>query len=120
MIQRVLVCGGRNYANKFRVFEILDTAHEANPICEVVHGDCHLGGADLLAKQWAQARGVPERGFPVDHDVDGPWPAAGPRRNERMLTEAKPHMVIAFPGGKGTAGMCRLAHTAGVPVVVIR
>jgi hypothetical protein len=30
---------------------------------------------------------------------------AGPIRNQRMLEEGKPDLVVAFPGGTGTAGM---------------
>jgi hypothetical protein len=31
--------------------------------------------------------------------------AARPLRNQRMLTEGKPNLFVAFPGGKGTANM---------------
>ena len=37
-----------------------------------------------------------------------------------MLDEAQPHIVIAFPGGRGTADMVRKAEVAGVPVVRVR
>lgn len=33
-----------------------------------------------------------------------------------MLVEGKPDLVIAFPGGVGTAMMCRIAEEANVPV----
>jgi len=33
-----------------------------------------------------------------------------------MLQEGQPHVVIAFPGGKGTAHMIDLATKAGVTV----
>jgi predicted Rossmann-fold nucleotide-binding protein len=33
-----------------------------------------------------------------------------------MLSEGKPDLVIAFPGGRGTADMIRQAKEAGVPV----
>jgi hypothetical protein len=42
--------------------------------------------------------------------------AAGPIRNQRMLDEGKPDLVVAFPGGRGTADMIRRAERAGVPV----
>ena len=41
--------------------------------------------------------------------------AAGPIRNEKMLTW-KPDLVVAFPGGVGTADLVRRAEAAGVPV----
>jgi hypothetical protein len=43
--------------------------------------------------------------------------AAGPIRNKQMLDEAKPDLVIAFPGG--TANTVRQVREAGVPVMVI-
>jgi hypothetical protein len=33
-----------------------------------------------------------------------------------MLLEGKPDLVVAFPGGKGTADMVRRARKANVPV----
>jgi hypothetical protein len=34
-----------------------------------------------------------------------------------MLNEGRPDLVVAFPGGKGTAGMMALARKADVPVI---
>ena len=45
--------------------------------------------------------------------------AAGPIRNKQMLEEAKPDLVIAFPGGAGTANMVKQAREAGVKVEII-
>jgi hypothetical protein len=44
----------------------------------------------------------------------GNW--AEMNRNIKMLVEHRPDLVIAFPGGSGTANMCRLAEDDGVPV----
>jgi UDP-N-acetylmuramoylalanine-D-glutamate ligase len=33
-----------------------------------------------------------------------------------MLDEGKPDLVVAFPGGRGTANMVQQAHRAGVEV----
>lgn len=40
----------------------------------------------------------------------------GPLRNQRMLEEGKPDLVVAFPGGGGTKDMVRRAAKAGVPI----
>jgi hypothetical protein len=40
---------------------------------------------------------------------------AGPLRNQRMLDEGRPDLVVAFPGGGGTEDM-RCAVKAGVSV----
>ena len=39
-------------------------------------------------------------------------------RNARMLAEGKPDLVVAFPGGRGTADMVAQARKAGVRVVL--
>ncbi len=42
---------------------------------------------------------------------------AGPIRNKQMLDVGKPHLVVAFPGGAGTANMVKQAKAAGVPII---
>jgi len=42
---------------------------------------------------------------------------AGPIRNQQMLDEGKPNLVVAFPGGRGTADIVRRARAAGIEVV---
>lgn len=116
MQQIVLVCGGRDYDDRDRLFNILDVAHAANPIKLLVHGGA--SGADDLAGQWARHVGVPWKAYPAYWKSEGK--AAGPKRNQRMLDEGQPHLVIAFPGGDGTADMVRRAEKAQVPVVRVR
>jgi len=41
---------------------------------------------------------------------------AGPLRNQRMLDEGKPDLVVAFSGSGGTKDMVRRAVKAGVSV----
>ena len=42
---------------------------------------------------------------------------AGPIRDHAMLTEGRPTLVAALPGGKGTGHMVSIAREAGVEVV---
>jgi hypothetical protein len=42
--------------------------------------------------------------------------AAGPIRNQQMLDDGKPDLVLAFAGGRGTDDMCRRAREAGIEV----
>lgn len=116
MNQTVLVCGGRGYGNRALLYDVLDVAHAANPIVGIVHGGA--AGADALAGAWARDNGCPEREYLADWDALGR--AAGPLRNQKMLDETKPDLVIAFPGGAGTADMVRRAKAAKVPVVMVR
>ena len=63
----------------------------------VVHGACHLGGVDAAADRVARELGCEVRPYPVDHEVDGPWPRCGPKRNVRMLKAEQPAILLAFP-----------------------
>ena len=105
---RVLVTGGRSYANRELVQVVLDNANAT----AIIAGGAK--GADALAADWAIANGVQLHEFAADWAGYGP--AAGPLRNQRMLDEGKPDRVVAFPGGKGTADMVRRARKAGVEV----
>jgi predicted polyphosphate/ATP-dependent NAD kinase len=113
---KVLVCGGRSYNDKQRVYETLSAIHRKTPISVLIHGDAM--GADYWGKRWARmhASKVKEAAFPADWERCGK--AAGPLRNQEML-DAGPDLVVAFPGGKGTADMVRRARKAGVPVQII-
>jgi hypothetical protein len=114
---RVLVCGGRDYFDHARIWSVLDHYNAAaiGGFYCVIHGAAT--GADRLAGAWAAARGVVELPFPADWDRWGR--AAGPIRNAFMLKEGRPDVVIAFPGGPGTANMIEHARKAGVPVLEI-
>lgn len=124
MTVRVLVCGGRDYADTMRVWGTLKYYHSQQPFSVLIHGAA--SGADTLAKEWAEAAGVPVLPFraawddlttePVvlRHRRDGtPYnAAAGHIRNQRMLDEGRPDVVVAFPGGKGTQDMIGRARRA--------
>ena len=111
----VLVCGGRDYSDRDRVYATLDHLHETRAVSEIIYG-C-APGADTLARDWARRTGRESTGFPADWKRLGK--AAGPIRNTRMIEEGKPDLVIAFPGGKGTANMVAQARAAGIEVIEI-
>ena len=108
---RVLVCGGRDYADYWLVQEVLNGQHKISPITCLIEGGAL--GADRFAHRWAIDRGIEVERFVADWRMGA---GAGPIRNRRMLVEGKPDLVIAFPGGKGTANMVRQARDSGVPV----
>ena len=108
-MKRILVCGGRDYRNRSKVFETLDA--QEGPFV-IIHGAAR--GADTLAAEYARERGVKAEAYPADWKRDGR--SAGYRRNERML-RLRPDLVIAFPGGPGTAHMVEIAQRAGVPTL---
>ncbi len=109
------MCGGRAYHDEDAVFGALDNLHtlHARPITRVIHGGAT--GADALGARWAALHGVEVQEFRAEWASDGP--SAGPRRNQRMLDVARPDLVVAFPGGSGTADMVKRARRAGVIVL---
>lgn len=113
---RVIVCGGRDFRDIDLLENTLDRIHaERGPILHLWHGNAR--GADCLASYWARRKeGVREHATPANWSKYGL--RAGPIRNQNMLGQ-KPDLVIAFPGGKGTADMVKRAKAAGVEVIEV-
>jgi predicted Rossmann-fold nucleotide-binding protein len=113
---RVLVCGGRGYDDYATVERVLGEIHAATPITVIIEGGAT--GADQLAFRWAA---IGNRCGTETHAAN--WQdhgrAAGPIRNATMLREGRPDLVVAFPGGRGTADMIKRAKAAGVRVVKV-
>lgn len=115
-----IVCGGRDHQDRDAVFRALDTLHRKHPNLTVIHGACSepddptkLRGADRWANEWSLLNECPVIAVPAKWTEQGT--SAGPRRNGLMLMYL-PHGVVSFPGGAGTADMCRQAEAAGVRV----
>ena len=114
---RVLVCGGRNFADHRKFSIRMDAVNEQyGPLQCVIEGGA--SGADRMAWRWATKHFLPIETYSADWKNHGR--AAGPIRNERMLREGRPDLVIAFPGGRGTANMVSLARAAGVRVIEVQ
>lgn len=115
---RILVCGGRDYADRVTVFGYLDRLwRESAPLdaLEIIQGGAT--GADALAREWCCNREVPYVNVPANWKLHGK--AAGPIRNQKMLDKYEPDLVLAFPGGKGTADMVSRAMAASVQVMLV-
>ena len=115
---RVLVCGGRNYgikdeAARLFMFRQLSTLHEKHYFTAIIEGGAP--GADASAATFGRMNSIPVLTFKADWDEHGR--AAGPIRNRRMIEEGHPDLVVAFPGGRGTADMMFWAKKAGVKVI---
>jgi hypothetical protein len=106
---RILIAGGRDLQPDL-VARWLNE-HLTGPLV-VIHGDAR--GADQGAVIFGAGRAevIP---FPADWEKHGR--AAGAIRNRQMLVEGKPDLVIAFPGGRGTADCCKQAREHGVAVL---
>lgn len=121
---RVLVCGGRDYSSsdvwnwleRYAKGEIAQaTGSYSFSIDTIIHGGSR--GADEGAASWGESEGCFVLKFLADWKKHGK--SAGPRRNRKMLSEGKPDIVIAFPGGRGTADMVSAAIDAGVRVIKV-
>lgn len=122
---KVLVCGGRDYDSwdvlYSTLYEIFDSGlRDLSEPFIVVEGGAT--GADFLARVWAKYMAIE---FPVTfEEYPADWKAhgkaAGAIRNQQMLDLAKPELVVAFPGGRGTADMVSRAKKAGVKVIEVK
>ena len=112
---RIIVCGGRDFSDREALFRVLDDLHSIHAFTLLVHGAAR--GADRLAGEWAEARGVTCKPMAADWQMHRL--RAGPVRNREMLQTFKPEIVVAFPGGSGTEHMIEISRKAGVTVHVI-
>lgn len=135
---RVLVCGGRGYgvaenlvylrsiaersaAMAFareqvdKMFATLDRIHAELTVSLLISGGAP--GADSVALRWAAANEIECQVFKADWKAHGR--AAGVIRNQQMLDIARPQLVVAFPGSKGTADMVRRSRAKGVNVIEV-
>jgi hypothetical protein len=112
---RVVVTGGRKFSDKNLLRKTLDDLHAARPIDCLSHGG--YGDCDKLAGWWAAARGIECRVYTADWQRQGR--SAGPKRNAIMLVNAKPDLVVAFPGGRSTADCVRKARRLDIPVLLV-
>lgn len=114
-VYKILVCGGRDYNNYSTVKNVLDYYAKQYDLT-IIHGGAR--GADSLATQWFE-----ETKDCVLIICPAKWltygKKAGPIRNQYMLETFKPDMVIAFPGGNGTAHMVKIARNAGVKITEV-
>ena len=107
---RVIVCGGRDYSDEATIHDVLSALRPAT----IVHGDAR--GADSYVELIAPHYGHKTERHPADWQQHGK--AAGPIRNQKML-DAGADLVIAFPGGEGTADMVGRARRSGAPVLEV-
>ncbi len=112
---RVLVCGGRDFDDVGLMNSVLDRLHTEKLFTVLIHGNAR--GADRIADDCGTSYG--SRRTPL-HDAQGEWDEignkAGTLRNQRMLDEGRPDLVVAFPGGGGTKDLVKRAVKAGVSV----
>lgn len=110
---RVLVCGGRDFHDEFALRQVMDSLHQEYKFSIVIEGGAK--GADELAGKWAEDKIGAVVVYPADWEKYGK--AAGAIRNQQMINEGFPDLVVAFPGGRGTQHMISVAQKASIPVL---
>ncbi len=110
---RILVCGCRDWSEPQEIMRVMAGYGNGNIL---IAGGAK--GADIQAEGTAYALGWKLDLYSADWAKYGR--SAGPRRNQRMLIEGKPEVVLAFWDGesRGTLDMIKRAVKAGVPVSV--
>jgi len=108
-----LICGGRNFSDKDLFISVMNNlVHHRGYPDRIIEGGAL--GADRMGQLWAFEFEIQLITVRADWRTFGR--AAGPRRNQIMINEYKPELVIAFPGGAGTSDMVRRSLNAGIPV----
>lgn len=111
---RVLICGSRNWMDRDAIFHaVLGLPLDA----AIIHGAA--AGADTIADEAAEACKLVRYPYPADWQKHGR--RAGPIRNQQMLDEGCPDLVIAFRKrgpSPGTDDMIRRARAEGLPVEI--
>jgi len=121
---KVLVCGGRNFNNyellKKELDEILDKHFSGYMVNQTYVISGMTKGADSLAVDYANERGMKVLKFPADWGKYGS--KAGPIRNQQMIDEGHPNLVVAFPSihSRGTYDMIRRAEKHNIKTIVIK
>jgi len=109
---KILVCGGRNFMD----ITLMNKVLREYPIGTIIEGGAK--GADTLAYLWGNKHDVEVITYPPEWNKYGK--AAGPIRNQTMLDQESPDLVIAFPGGRGTEDMIARAKKANIPTRVVK
>ena len=114
-IRSIIVCGGRYYTNKEFLWKQLDYWFPYLDGNILIHGGAK--GADTIAGNWTLTqKGIGSIVYPANWDKHGK--SAGWVRNWDMAnTKPTPIAVLAFPGGKGTASMVKIARDKNIFVV---
>ena len=109
---RVGVTGGRDYMDYRRIREAI--TEYVPKSATLVHGAAR--GADTLCVAAAASLGIQREAHPADWETLGK--SAGFVRNQAMVDSGL-DLLIAFPGGSGTADMVRKAQRANIKVIFI-
>ena len=111
---RVLVCGGRTLDSE-QVCKWLEDNLRSLVGKPTFIIDGGAPGADLGAFIFTARRGYLGKSY---HEVWNKYQDdSGPIRNQHILSDSKPDVVVAFPGASGTLDMKARAREMGIRVI---
>jgi len=121
---RILVCGGRDFTDKKLLFETLSPyrvmmqSHWPVIITGYDPDKEYPTGADQMAFEYAENWGLEHIEFPYHYHLGK---KGGSSRNQQMIDEGKPDLVVAFPtpASRGTWDMVRRAQKNNIETIVI-
>lgn len=119
--KNVLLTGGRDFDDlgllQLRLIEYRNLIPTMRLVIGYDPNREYPKGLDKMAYETAVVWGVEHLLFPYHYHLGK---AGGGSRNQQMLDEGKPVIVLAFPtpNSKGTWDMVRRAKLAGVPVEI--
>lgn len=118
-MKHVIVAGNRDFINYREICSALNEYDWTD--AEIVEGGCR--GVDLLAKRYADERGITVKEFPADWETYGK--RAGAIRNKQMAeyatSEGKENsMLIAITNhpSRGTKLMIDIARQTGIHTII--
>lgn len=115
--KRILICGDRNWTN-FKLIEDFILTLPKDTV--IIEGDCR--GADKISGFLARKHGLEVIVVSAKWNKYGL--KAGPIRNQEMIDDYKPDLVIAFHNdlehSKGTKDMVQKAINFGIKVQIIK
>lgn len=111
-LRSVIVTGGRDYNDYVMVCYILGILN----IDLIIQGGAW--GTDKLALEFAKANNIECKTIKADWTKHGK--AAGLIRNKEMLESYPDAIVVAFPGGRGTANCVRQALERNMVVLEVK
>ncbi len=138
---RLLICGSRDWTETAIVRALIRGCFPNGPSQNdrLIEGCCETG-ADKIGHDYLGDNVGFHMHFPAEWEKCGSecppggharrnargilyCPGAGPRRNQKMIDEGQPDVVLAFTNdlkkSKGTKDMVQKAKSAGIPTYVI-
>lgn len=115
---KILVCGATYFNDYEKLHDELMKLFAERGFNNVTIISGMAKGADTLAVKFAEQYELPCLKFPADWARYGK--GAGPVRNQQMLDEGKPDLIVAFPmqSSRGTRDMINRGLMEDIEVIV--